>query len=84
MFSFQDANPEVHNALQIIHDVVLKVVPVAYPIDPHVHCSMQSMMTCYNISREPEDDDELRNVNISESEGSCDVVAPDIPRDSIS
>ena len=28
-FSFWDANPKVHNALQIICDVVLKVVPVA-------------------------------------------------------
>ena len=42
------------------------------------------MMTCYNLSREPEDDDELRNVNILESEGSRDVVAPDILTDSMS
>ena len=84
MFSFQDANPEVHNALQIIHDVVLKVIPLAYPIDPHVHCSMQSMMTCYNIYGEPKDDDELWNVNILESEGSHDVIAPDIPMDLMS
>ena len=58
-FSFQDDNPEVHNALQIIRDIVLKVIPVAYPVDPHAHYSIQSMMTCYNLSREPEDDDEL-------------------------
>ena len=49
--SFQDANPEVHNALQIIYNVVLKFVLVAYRVDPHAHCSMQSMMTCYNLSR---------------------------------
>ena len=63
-FSFQDTNPEVCNTLHIIYDIVLKVIPVAYPVDPHAHCSIQSMMTCYNLSREPEDDDELRNINI--------------------
>ena len=34
-FGFADANVEVNNALQIIRDVILKVVPVAYPVDPH-------------------------------------------------
>ena len=63
---------------------MLKVVPVTYPVDPHAHCSMQSMMTCYNLYREPEDDDELQNVNIPDSEGSHDVAAPDIPMDSMS
>ena len=84
MFSFQNDNPEVHNALHIIRDVVLKVFPIAYPVDPHAHCSMQSMMTCYNLYREPEDDDELQNVNILDSEGIHDIVAPDIPTDSMS
>ena len=45
-FGFAYANVEVKNALQIIQDVVLKVVPVAYPVDPHAHCHMQSMMEC--------------------------------------
>ena len=84
MFSFQDINLEVCNALQIIHDVVLKVTLVSYPIDPHVHCSIQSMMTFYKFSGEFEDDDELQNVNILEFEGSRDVVALDIPMDSMS
>ena len=84
MFSFQNANPVVHNALQIIHDVVLIVVPIAYPVDPHAHCSMQSMMTCYNLSGELQYDDELQNVNILESEGNCDVPAPNILMDSMS
>ena len=83
-FSFRYAKPEVHNALQLIHNVVLKVLPVTYPVDTHVQCHMQSMMTCYNLSGEPEDDDELRNVNILESKGSRDVAAPDIPTDPMS
>ena len=58
-FSFADTNLDVNNALQIIRDVVLKVVPVAYPVDPHAHCHLQSMMECYNMSGELEDDDEL-------------------------
>ena len=63
-FGFANTNVEVNNALQIIHDVVLKFVSVAYPMDPHVHCHMQSMMECYNIFGDPEDDDELHNINI--------------------
>ena len=40
-FSFANPNPDVKNVFHIIQDVVLKVVPVAYPMDPHVHCHMQ-------------------------------------------
>ena len=63
-FSFWEANPEVHNALQLIREVVLKVVPPSYPVDPHAQCHMQSPMACYNIYGEAEDDDDMRNVNI--------------------
>ena len=83
-FWFADTNPNVNNALHIIQDMVLKVVPVTYPVDPHVHCHMQSMMECYNVSSKPEDDDELWNINILETKGSRDVTAPDIPIDPMS
>ena len=83
-FSFADAYHNVHNELQIIWDVVLKLVSVTYPMDPHVHCHMQSMMEWYNRSGEPEDDDELWNINIPETEGSRDVVALDIAIDPMS
>ena len=82
-FSFQDINPKVCNSLQIICDVVLKVTPVTYPVDPHAHCSIQSMMACYNLLGEPKDDDELRNVNILESKGIRGVAALDIPTESM-
>ena len=68
-FRFVDANVEVNNALHIIQYVLLKVVLVAYPVDPHAHCHMQSMMECYNLSGELKDDDELHNINIPETEG---------------
>ena len=38
-------------------------------------------MECYNVSGEPQDEDELRNINILETEGSKDVAALDIPTD---
>ena len=41
-------------------------------------------MTCYNLSCEPKHDDELRNVNILESEESHNVAAPDIPTNPMS
>ena len=46
--------------------------------------SLKSLMACYNISSEPKDDDDIRNVNILESEGSRNVAAPDIPTDPMS
>ena len=61
-----DANPYVHNALQLMCDVVLKVVLVAYPGDLHAHCHMQSMMECYNVSGDPNDNG-LWNINIPKS-----------------
>ena len=45
-FCFADTILDVHNPLQLIRDVVLKVVPVTYPVDPHAHCHMQLMMEC--------------------------------------
>ena len=82
--SFKDANPDVNNALQIIQDMVLKVVPVAYLLDPHVHFHMQPMMECYNVSGKPEDDYELWNINIPKTKGSRDVAAPNVPTDPMS
>ena len=73
-----DANLDVHNALHLIRDVVLKVLSIVYPVDLHAHCHMQSMMECYNVSGELDGDD-LWNINISETEGSRDVAASDVP-----
>ena len=80
-FHFSYANLDVNNSLHIIWDVVLKLVPVAYPVDPHVQCHMKSMMECYNVSGEPEDDDEIWNINILEMKGSRDVAIPDVRTD---
>ena len=33
------------------------------------------------MSGEPEDDDEIRNINIPETEGNQDAAAPDVPMD---
>ena len=80
-FSFANSNRDVHNALQLIHDVVLKVVLVTYPMDPHAHRHMQSMMECYNVSGGPKDGEGLWNINISKIEGTRDVAAPDVSMD---
>ena len=77
-FSFVDANLDAHNALHILWYVVLKVVSVTYLVDPHAYCHMQSMMECYKLSGEPEDDDEFWNINILETEGSRDVTTPNV------
>ena len=82
-FSFVDVDPMIHSVLKHICDIVLKVVPVAYLVDLNVAPSMQSMMEFYNVMREPEDEDDPRNVNIPKSEESQDIAAPEIPTDKI-
>ena len=53
---------------------------VAYLVDFHAHCHMQSMMECYNVSGESDDDD-LQNINIPKIEGSRNVATLDKPTD---
>ena len=60
------------------------MVPIAYPVDPHAHCHLQSMMECYKISGEPEDNDELWNINILKIEGSKAGTTLDIPTNPMS
>ena len=79
-----DTNPVIHDELQHICDVAMKVVPVAYLVDPHVKCLMQSMMEFYNVTGGPEDGDDLWNINISKKEGSRDVATPTVPTDLMS
>ena len=50
-------------------------------MDTHAHCHMKSIMECYNLFGELEGDDELQNINISETKGNHDVAAPDVPTD---
>ena len=45
---------------------------------------MQLIMECYNISCEPEDDDELQNINVPVTKGSRDVATPYILTDPMS
>ena len=82
-FSFADVDPLIHSALQHIHDIVLKVVPVAYPMDPHEAPMMQSMMECYNVIGRPEDEDDPPNINIQETKGSWDIVMPEMMTDKV-
>ena len=80
-FGFTDKNIDVHNELQLLRNVVLKVLLVAYPVDLHAHCQIQSMMECYNVLGGPDDDDDLWNINIPKVEGIWDVTAPDVLTD---
>ena len=63
--SFLNADPMIHSALQHIRGVVLKVVSVVYPINPHEAPMMQSMMECYNVTGSRDDGDDPRNINIT-------------------
>ena len=42
------------------------------------------MMEFDNVSSEPKDDDEFKNINILETKGSRDFATPDIPTDTMS
>ena len=75
-FSFVDVDRVIHSVLQYIPDVVLKVVPVSYPGDPHEVPMMQSMMECYNVTGGPDDGDDPWNIIIPEREGNQNVTTP--------
>ena len=82
-FNFVDADPVIHSALQRILDILLKVVLVAYLMDPHEAPIMQSMMECYNVMRGPKDEDEWRNINIPETKGNRYITALERPANKI-
>ena len=63
-FSFVDDDLVIHSALQHIRDVILDIIPVAFPKESHEVPLMQSMMECYNVIRGPDDGDDPRNINI--------------------
>ena len=69
-FSFVDVDLVNHSTLWHIHDVILEIILVPFLEESHEIPVMQSMMDCYNITRGPDDGDDLRNINIPESEGS--------------
>ena len=73
----------IHSALQHIHDVVLEVVPIAYPTELHEVHMMHSMMECYNVRGGPNDGYDPRNINIPESKGSQNIAASKMPTDKI-
>ena len=75
-FNFVNVDPVIHSTLQHIRNVVLEIVPVEFPKGPHEMPVTQLMMECYNVTREPDDEDNPRNINITESEGSWDIAAP--------
>ena len=78
-----DVDPDIHSALQDICDVVLEVVPVAYPMESHEVPMMQSMMECYNVTGGLDDGDNPRNINIPESEGIRNITAPEMSIDKV-
>ena len=47
---FVDVDRQIHNPLQHIHDVVLEIVPLAFPEESHEVPMMQSMIECYNVT----------------------------------
>ena len=63
-FSFVNDSPFIHSALQDIRDKVLEIVldilltELEWTMTPHM------MMTCYNVSGEPDDKDDPRVVDI--------------------
>ena len=73
-FQFTDEQPIVDIALKTIKEKIFAEIPleVAYsqPCTAHSHQScetVQHWMTCYNLSKDPEDDP--TNINIPELKG---------------
>ena len=78
-FSFESEYPQVEDALGVIEMYLCDDYPSPPTSQLDWVAHMENVMECYNFAIE--EDDDPRNVNIQESEGSRDVHGPviDIP-----
>ena len=75
-FSFADGNLFICSALQDNYDTLLEIVVTERLTRLQWISAPQMMMECYNVSIEPDDEDDLRAIYIPESEGIYDIKAP--------
>ena len=73
-FAFESEYPSVDQALDIIKSKIFEDFTLSVQTQPDWALQLKYALECYNFEAEPEDEDEdPRNTNIPESEGTRDV-----------
>ena len=80
-FGFESEYPQIENALGVIRMKLFDDFPLLIDNQLDWVVQMESAMECYNFTVDDKEEDP-HNVNIPESEGSCDVQGPalEIPK----
>ena len=68
-FEFVDEKPTVDIKLQVIKEKIFSQVPIKEGNSHQCSVTIQQCMACYNLTEDPDDD--LNNINITESKGTC-------------
>ena len=71
-FEFANEQPTVDVVLQKIKEEIFAEIPIEEENSQRCSMTIQQWMACYNLYRDLDDD--LPNINIPESEGTCAVM----------
>ena len=78
-FAFESEHPSVAQALDIIKTKIFEDRTISVPVQPEWTSQLKEALECYNFASEPEEaDEDPRNTNIPESEGTRDVEGPQL------
>ena len=76
-FAFESKYPNVDKALEIMKVKIFEDSTLSVQTQPEWAIQLEDALECYNFASEPEEEDEdPRNINIPESEGTRDVDGP--------
>ena len=78
-FAFVDEHPIVDIALHAIKEKIFSEILVEVANSHQCSATIQQWMACYNLVRDPDDD--LTNINIPGSKGTCEVEGSGISSD---
>ena len=77
-FKFESEYPEIDQALKVTKGKLLADCSLPVLETPKWKIALEEALECYNLAGEGEEDENPRNVNIPESEGTHDVQGPEL------
>ena len=76
-FAFEFEYPSINQALDVINIKIFEDCTLSVSAQPEWAIQLEEALECYNFVSEPEEEDEdPRNINIPESEGTRNVDGP--------
>jgi hypothetical protein len=77
-FKFESEYLKIDQALKVTKGKLLANCSLPVLETPKWKIALEQALECYNLTEEGEEDENPRNVNIPESEGTCDVQGPEL------